>query len=123
MIRVYVEAADGERQAMFHNNENVVVCENIVDGEYIVNERTTRAASLIDYFGDKTCEYIFLDSNQFFDAVCFGTYLETSSFDAKESDGLYKIIRFEKTDNSLPAFLKKRKTHTTTEAGMHNDHH
>jgi hypothetical protein len=85
MIRIYVE---GGLQAMFEESEPITVCEDVIDGEYILNEAWYTAGELLAKWScgeNEQCRFIFLNADQFRDAIRHGT--------TRSSDAIYKIVR------------------------------
>jgi hypothetical protein len=98
MIRVFVE---GGLQAMFHHYENVTVCEDVIDGQYIVNECNCKAGDMASHSccGEWPHKYIFLNGENFRDAVRSGI--------TDSCNDIFRIVRVEQTRDSAPSFIAK----------------
>jgi hypothetical protein len=84
MIRVFVE---GGLEAMFAPEEEVTVCMDVIDGQYIVNESYLLARELLSKWscGEREWPFIFLNGDQSRDAPRSGIICG--------SDDIFKIER------------------------------
>jgi hypothetical protein len=109
MIRVTVE---GGLQAMFYETEKVMLCRDILGGEYILDEAECRAKEIEKRFA-QGYQYIFLDRNLFSDIPSCGIVRDCDSdgyLDRKcDSLGAYRITRVRATPNDWPAFIANRR--------------
>ena len=100
MIRIWIE---GGQQAIFGDREMVTVCKDVIDGEYIVDERHEHAWEVKRrwFKGDQSYPYIFLDKDNFTAAVKHG---EANNW----YEGIYRIVKVETLPDQMPAFLEKQ---------------
>ena len=97
MIRIVVE---GDKHGLFSEWERLVVCENVLDGEYIIQEQMMRADEILVKWENGWIydhrPFIFLDPELFGEENRQGVVSATPTREIGSSTGVYRIVNVRK---------------------------